>query len=148
MAEKILNIKKITPTFDNIVLTKDVYTEDICGDGGLIMIPKGTPKDVQTVLFVNPKNDLVKPGDLVKINPDKYFIGLKTNQGFVDRNSIKADMLGKDANAVYDIPEVFIDGKDCYLMTNRDISYIINEYEEIENKKSSIIMPSKKKLIV
>ena len=40
-----------------------------------------------------------------------------------------------------------MDGQQCLLLQDRDIDFIIEEYEEITDKSSNIIQPEEKKII-
>jgi hypothetical protein len=74
------------------------------------------------------------------INPRNYAVRKYSE------NSIKNDI---DMNPVvtYNFNIVEMDGKQCLLLQDRDIDYIIEEYEE-DKKPSAIIQPKPKKIII
>ena len=142
-----LKIKKITPMFDAIVTTMDKWEEDVKLNNGLIDTSKtqGTLKEYQKVLAVGTLVRDIKVGDLVWINPTRY--GVKKHQ----EGSLKDGVIKDNPIVTYNFNVLEIDGKQCLLLQTRDIDFIINEYEEIEEtpSQSSLIVPEEDvKLIV
>ena len=48
----------------------------------------------------------------------------------------------------YNFDTVEMDGKQCLLLQDRDIEYIIEDYEEVPDPAPSVIEPVENKLIV
>lgn len=127
-----LNIKKIRLTANYILTTK--YTYDGEPDGGVI-IPKGTLKEYQRVVEVGPMVRTIQVGDLVSINPKRYAV-TKYRE-----NDIKGDIEHMQKIIKYNIPEIEINHETHLLITDQDIEFIIEEYEE--KKPSNIIIPKR-----
>jgi co-chaperonin GroES (HSP10) len=136
-----MKVKKIKPLFNSIVTTMDKYEEDVTNNGVIdASKTEGTLKEYQTVLSVGTTVRDIKVGDVVMINPRNYAVRKYSE------NSIKNDI---DMNPVitYNFNIVEMDGKQCLLLQDRDIDYIIEEYEE-DKKPSAIIQPKPKKIII
>lgn len=136
-----MKVKKVRPMFNSLVTTMNKYEEDV-ETNGIIDATKqeGTLKEYQTVLAVGTSVRDIKVGDVVMINPRNYAV-----RKYKD-TSIKNDL---DMNPVitYNFNIINIDGEDCLLLQDRDIDYIIEEYEE-PKKTSKIIQPAVKKIII
>jgi hypothetical protein len=125
-----LNIKKVKLTANYVLTTKDTYTGE--ADGGVI-IPRGTLKEYQTVVEIGPMVRTVKVGDMVSINPKRYAVTR------YDKNDIKGNIEHMQKIVSYNIPEIEIDHKKHLLITDQDIEFVIEEYEE--EKPNNIIIP-------
>lgn len=141
-----LELRKVQPMFSQVLVTEELYGYDDVSAGGVIVNVKGDIKSYQTVVAVGSDVTQVKPGDVVKINFAKYAI-LKE-----DPNSVKAindnkvvtlrlnevEMTDKDGNSVM-----------CFLIDQRDIQYILKDYDEVVyNKKDELVKIGKTKLIL
>ena len=139
-----LHIKAIKPVFTNILVTGNKYEEDE-KQNGLIIAKKGDLKLYQTVMAVGSMVRDVKVGDQVMINPKNYAVKK------YDPNSVKEDM-GMNSTIGYNMPWVTIDDdkgnpEECLLLVDRDIEFVF-EGEEVLEEKTTLIMPKDKKLIV
>lgn len=135
-----LVIKKVTTLMNKIVTTAEVFETDVT-QNGLIIYHKGSVKPYQTVVSVSEFNKFVKVGDLVVINPKNY-----TKKKFGD-NTIRDDMDANPKEGVY-IPTLDIDGKTHFLITDNDIDYIIDDYEEVPDVPvNKIVTPKAPKII-
>lgn len=133
-------LKKIKPLYSAIITTKDKYSIDDVPKGSLIDPKKiqGSLKEHQTVLFIGTTVRDIKVGDIVKINPTAYaqYAAYKPGDGMrVVINGQEKNLLG------YDIPTVEIDGKECLQIQERDVEYIVEEWEP-EKEESDLIIPS------
>ena len=131
-----IKIKKIKPMFTSLVTTMDIYTEEECSSAEAYK--KGTIKEVQKVMSVGPSIMHIKEGDLVSINPIRYAVRKH------DENSIRSDIEGGNPVLKYEFNVIELDDKPCLLLQDRDINYVIEDYEEIETPKKTgqtIIMP-------
>lgn len=126
-------LKKITPMFTSIVTTMDMYSE--VQYVGSIIDPTKTQRGIseyQKVLAVGSSVRDIKVGDMVCVDPKRFAV-MKHREGTL-KNGIVTD------NPVikYNFDVVEIDGKPCLLLQDRDISFIINEYEEEEDNPAII----------
>ena len=84
----------------------------------------------------------IKVGDLVWVNPTRF--GVKKHQ----EGSLKDGVVTDNPIITYNFDVVEMDGKQCLLLQDRDIDFIIEEWEEVPDKSSPIIQPERKKIIV
>lgn len=139
-----LKIKKIKPMFTSLITTMDKYEKDVV-IGNLIDVSKreGSLKEYQKVLAVGSSVRDIKVGDLVCVNPTRFAV--RKHQA----GSLKDGVVTDNPVTTYNFDVVEMDGKQCLLLQDRDIDFIIEEWEEIPDPTPSpIIQPEKKKLIV
>lgn len=129
--------------FTALITTMDKYEQDMT-TGGLINITKmqGGLKEYQTVLAVGGSVRDIKVGDLVCVNPTRFAV--KKHQA----GSLKDGVISDNPVTTYNFDVVEMDGKQCLLLQDRDIDFIIEEWEEVPDNPSSIIQPEKKPLII
>lgn len=140
-----LKIKKIKPMFTSIITSMDKYKHDVRTTGGLIDTTKqqGGLKEYQTVLAVGSSVRDIKVGDLVCINPTRFAV--KKHQ----EGSLKDGIITDNPIIKYNFDVVIMDDKQCLLLQDRDIDYVIEEWEEVPDPTpSTLIKPEEKKLIV
>ena len=140
-----LKIKKIKPMFTSLITTMDKYEEDIKTSGGLLDVNKqqGGLKEYQTVIAIGTTVRDIKVGDLVCINPTRFAV--KQHR----EGTLKDGVISDNPIVKYNFDTIEIDGKQCLLLQDRDIDFIIEEYEEVPDPTpSTLIKPEKKKLIV
>ena len=140
-----LKIKKIKPMFTSLITTMDKYEEDVRTSGGLLDVNKqqGGLKEYQTVIAVGTTVRDIKVGDLVCINPTRFAV--KQHR----EGTLKDGVISDNPVIKYNFDIIEIDGKQCLLLQDRDIDFIIEEYEEVPDPTpSTLIKPEKKKLIV
>ena len=131
--------------FTSLITTMDKYEHDMTTRGGLIDTTKqqGGLKEYQTVLAVGSSVRDVKVGDIVCVNPARFAV--RKHQAGTLKDGIVTD----NPVTTYNFDVVEMDGKQCLLLQDRDIDFIIEEYEEVPDPTPSpIIQPEKKKLIV
>lgn len=129
-----LNVKKIRPLFDKIVVTMDKYAADeYIGSSSLLDAAKmsGSLKEFQKVVSVGSMVREIKVGDIVCIDPKDYAIHK------YKPNSLKQDMM-EDVIVGYNFTIVEIDHIPHLILKDRDIVYIVEESEE-EKEPSPII---------
>lgn len=136
-----MKIKKIKPMFNSLITTMDKYEKDEYTDGGIIDTTKlkGTLKEYQKVIAVGGTVREIKPGDMVCINPTRF--GVKKHQ----EGSLKDGVITDNPVITYNFDIVEMNGEPFLLLQDRDIHYIIEEYED-ENKVDLIV--PKQKIIV
>lgn len=137
-----LKIKKIKPMFTALITSMDKYEQDVT-TGGLINVTKmqGGLKEYQTVLAVGDSVRGIKVGDLVCVNPTRFAVK-KHKEG-----SLKDGVITDNPVTTYNFDVVEMDGKQCLLLQDRDIDFIIEDWEEISDTENSINIPSKEIII-
>ena len=116
-------LKKVTPIFNGILTTSDVYTIEDCTYNGIVDSEfVGKVKQIQKVIAIGAQVRSVSVGDLVYINFDKYTTPVQT------KDSLKESM-DEYYNSVkqYNIPSVIVDGKELLSIFDTDLVMIINE---------------------
>lgn len=138
-----LKIKKLKPLFTYLVTTMDKYEDDVIS-GGLIDThrQRGSVKEYQKVVAVGPLVRDINVGDIVLINPKNYRV-LKHQEG-----SMKDGVITDNPVVSYNVPTVDINGKLHMYLCDRDIEYVIEEYEEVEDPKPSTIITPPEDIIV
>ena len=138
-----LKLKKVKPLFNMILTTMDTYEDDQI-TGGLIdsTKQKGTLKEYQRIVAVGDMVRIVKVGDLVNINPKRY-AQFKHKQGSLNDGIVQDNPVIR-----YNFHTVEVDNKELLVLTDQDLNFIIEEYEEIEDPKPSIIIAPPKDIIV
>lgn len=135
-----LKIHKIKPVYTRIITTANKY-ESSQKTGNLLDVNKleGRYKEYQTVVRVGSSVREVKEGDVILIDPSRYM-----KRQFSD-NSLREDFVENPIVSI-DIPTITMDDIDYFMIEERDIAYIIEESEEVPDKKTgqSIILPKNK----
>ena len=129
--------------FTNIVTTMNTYEDDIVTASGLLDTrkQKGALKEYQTVIAVGNAVRDIFPGDVVCINPIRYA------QYKHNKNSLK-DLATDNPITGYNFNVVEIDGKDCLLLHDQDIRYVIEDYEEVSDPVPSTLIHPNTDIIV
>ena len=122
-------IKKVRPLFTGVIVTAKKYVgEQTAKKGGLIIDTRkmdGSLNPYQTVISVGSTVRDVKEGDIVKINFSRYAIA-QHRPGKIDA----AENLQKDdVNWAYEIPKIVIEDVDYLFIQDRDIEYVVEDYE-------------------
>lgn len=121
-----LKIKKVVPMFNNLLCTMDRYESDR-KENGVIDVHKqqGDVKEFQRVVAAGPFVKGVKEGDLVLIDPSRYAVK-KHREG-----SLKDGVIGDNPVVKYVFNTVEVDGEQLMLVTDQDIVFVVEEYEEV-----------------
>ena len=130
-----IKIKKIKPMFNAILTTMDTYEDDVTCNS-IIIKTKGTIKEYQKVIAVGNTVRSVKEGDLVCINPKRYAV-VKHQEG-----SLQNGVVSDNPVVRYNFDIIEMNDTPYLLLQDSDISYIIEEFEEIKNEK--LIVPDTK----
>lgn len=132
-----LNIKKIRPMFNQVICTMDKYSDSELKKDGLVDLHKvqNPIREYQTVVEVGPMVRNISVGDLVMVNPKRYS-KMKHQEG-----SLKDGVIGDNMVVSYNFNVIEIDHKQYLLLTDQDIDFVIEEYEEEEEPQSDIIVP-------
>lgn len=139
-----LKVKKIKPMFTALITTMDKYEKDV-KIGGLIDTTRqqGGLKEYQKVLAVGSSVRDIKVGDVVCVNPARFAV--KKHQA----DSLKDGVVTDNPVTTYNFDVVEMDGKQCLLLQDRDVDFIIEEWEDVPDPAPSpLIKPAEKKLIV
>lgn len=133
-----IKVKKIKPLFTALITTMNLYEEDEVTASGLIdsSKQKGTVKEYQKVVAVGDSVRGIKVGDLVCIDATRFAVRKHKD------NSIKTDIEGGNPVLEYRFDIVEMDGKNYMLLQDRDIQFIIEEYDEVEKPKQSNLVQS------
>lgn len=137
-----LNIKDIKPVYTRLLTTAEKYQEDQV-NGVLLDANKleGRYKEYQKVVRVGSSVREVSEGDVVLIDPSRYM-----KRKFSD-NSLREDFVDNPIVEI-NIPTVTMNEVDYFMIEERDIAYIIKDYEELPDPKPNpIIMPRGKRII-
>lgn len=129
-------LKKIKPLFTSIVTTMDKYEDDVIVNG-LVNQTSGTLKEYQKVIAIGSSVRDINVGDMVCINPTRYAVR-KYEDG-----SLKDGIISQNPVTSYNFHTIEIDGKECLLLQDRDIDFVIEEFEEKEEHNSDIILDVK-----
>lgn len=129
-----LKIKKVKPMFTALITTMDKYEHDVLTSGGLIDTAKqqGSLKEYQKVVAVGSSVRDIKVGDLVCINPTRFAV--KKHQA----GSLKDGVIGDNPVISYKFDTIELDGKMFLLLQDRDIDFIIEDYEEVNDTEPQI----------
>lgn len=130
--------------FNSLITTMDKYDEDV-KVGGLIdsKKTKGSLKEYQKVLAIGTTVRDIKVGDLVCINPTRF--GVKKHR----EGSLKDGIITDNPIITYNFDVIEMDDNQCLLLQDRDIDFIIEDWEEVPDPStSSLIMPDKKSIII
>lgn len=130
-----IKLKKIKPMFTSILTTADKFTEQRYMPGTMIIDPTASKtglKEYQTVIAVGDSVRNIKPGDIVCINPERYAVRK------YKKDSLKSDMDEYNNVVVsYNFHIVEVDGKDCLFLDDRDVDFVVEEYEQVEEETIS-----------
>lgn len=136
-----LNIKKIKPMGNCIVVTKDIYTEKDVKKGGLLIKCVGSIKEYQKVIAIGPYVRGINAGDLVCINPKRY-AKYKHEKG-----SLKDGVISDNPIVSYNFNVIELDHVEHLLITDQDIDFVVEEWEDEAPNQNSIIIPEKKIIV-
>lgn len=131
-----LNIKKITPLFTQLVTTADMY-EEVQYDGDIIDNAKkiGTIKCLQKVVAVGgavPKE--IEVGKYVSVDPSRFAKKLHKE------GSLKDGVITDNPILTFDLPIINLNNVPHLLLDTRDIEFVIEDYTEEPDIQENIIV--------
>ena len=132
-----LNIKKIKPMANFLVTTKEEYNDEDIKKGEVIVKVKGTLKEYQKVVAIGPMVRGIQVGDIVCINPKRY-AKYKHNPG-----SLKDGVITDNPVVAYNFNVIELDHVSHLLLTDQDIDFVIEEWEDEKLSANNIIIPEK-----
>lgn len=127
-----------------IITTMDTYEEDQY-NGAILDTTKqkGSIKEYQKVISIGTTVRDIKEGDIVCINPTRYMITKHKNK------SLRNNIVGDEVTVGYKFNTIKLNDKECLVLFDQDISFIIEKYEDVEDPTGPlIIQPEKPKIIV
>lgn len=136
-----LNIKKIKPMANFLVTTKEEYNDEDIKKGEVIVKVKGTLKEYQKVVAIGPMVRGIQIGDIVCINPKRY-AKYKHNPG-----SLKDGVITDNPVVAYNFNVIELDHVPYLLLTDQDIDFVIEEWEDEKLPANNIIIPEKKIIV-
>lgn len=122
-----IKIKRIKPMFTSLVTTMDKYADDQFMSGTTILDAtkrSGGLKEYQKVLSVGDSVRGVKVGDLVCIDPKAYAV--KKHEA----GSLRDGVITDNPVVSYNFDVIELDGQQCLLLQERDITFVIEDYTE------------------
>lgn len=130
--------------FNRLVTTMDVYDDDIYVNGIIDTSRKrGSLKEYQTVLSIGTSVRDIKEGDIVCIDPTRYMVTRHQNK------SLQGNIMGDDLAIGYKFNTIKLEDKECLMLFDQDISFIVEDSEDIkDNTGPVIIQPEKPKVII
>lgn len=122
-------VKKIRPIFTDVYTTAEMLEERDMKVGSLIDVSKANKiiKEFQRVIAVGPHVNGINVGDLVCVNPTRF------GKPYQKKNSIGAATEEYETMISYQFDFIEIDGQPVLKLQDRDISYVVEEYEEVED---------------
>lgn len=137
------NLIKIKPLFNRIVTTMDTYDKDQYSNGVIVNTKqKGSIKEYQTVVSVGTTVRDIKVGDVVCIDPTRYMVTKHKDR------SLQNGVIGDNVILGYKFNTIKLGDKECLMLYDQDISFIIEESEDIEDPRGPAIIQSKKPSII
>lgn len=122
-------VKAVRPLFTGVITTARRYVgEQTAKKGGLIIDTRkldGSMNPYQTVYAVGGTVRDVKPGDVIKINFSRFAKAKHTPGAIDEAENVQSDNLGW----TYEIPLIIIDDIEYLFIQDRDIEYVITDYE-------------------
>lgn len=137
------NLIKVKPLFNRIITTMDVYEKDQYINGLIdTSKPKGSIKEYQRVISVGTTVRDIKEGDIVSIDPTRYMVTKHRDK------SLKNSVIGDEIVVGYNFNTIKLDGKECLMLWDQDIVFVVEESVEVDDAGPTIIQPDKPKIIV
>lgn len=131
-----LVVKKIKPMFTSLITTMDKYEGEIKTADGLVDTTKqvGGLKEYQKVLAIGDSVRGIKVGNLVCVNPSRFAV--RKHQA----GSLKDGIVSDNPITTYNFDVIEMDGEQCLLLQDRDIDFIIEDYEVVPDPTPSAVL--------
>ena len=124
-----------------LVTTKEVYKENKVING-VVTPTMGNLKEYQKVVAVGPVVRGINVGDLVSVNPRRYAV-MKYKEG-----SLKDGVISENPVKHYNFNVIELDHVQHLLLTDQDIDFVIEEYEEEKDEATPKVIVPKTNIIV
>lgn len=120
-----MKLNKITPMFTGILTTMDLVETSVMNNG-LIDVDhqEGTVKPIQKVISAGTSVRSVKEGDFIAISLDRFAIRMHKD------GSLKDGVITDNPVIKYNLPIIEVGGKNCLLIDERDIQFVVNSFDE------------------
>lgn len=127
---------KIQPLFNRIITTMNAYEDDVVENGVIASgKTKGSLKEYQTVIAVGDMVKTIKVGDEVCINPTRYQVMQHKDK------SLKNGVIGDNMMVGYKFHTITLGDKECLVLYDSDIEFIVLEAEDVQESKIIIEKP-------
>lgn len=136
-----LNVKKIRPMANYLVTTRYEYTANDTNNG-VITAKVGALKEYQTVVAVGPVVRGINVGDIVCVNPRRYAVRK------YQENSLKNGIISENPITHFNFNVIELDHVPHLLLTDQDIDFVVEEFEEEKDETKPKVIVPKKKIIV
>jgi hypothetical protein len=121
----------------------DVYEQDQLINGLVDTTKsKGSLKEYQTVISVGDTVRGIKEGDVVCIDPTRYMMTKHNDK------SLRNGVVGDNMTIGYRFNTIKLNDKDCLMLYDQDITFVVEESEDVEEPTVHIIQPEKPGIIV
>lgn len=124
-----------------LVTTKEVYKENKVING-VVTPTMGNLKEYQKVVAVGPVVRGINVGDLVSVNPRRYAV-MKYKEG-----SLKDGIISENPVKHYNFNVIELDHVQHLLLTDQDIDFVIEEFEEEKDEATPKVIVPKTNIIV
>lgn len=114
-----INIKKIKPSYNYIQTTADTDTEA----KGFMRDPYCQYSEIQRIISVGPLVTNYKVGDLIMVSYAKY------RRTSIPKGSAREELNGMQELVHYTIPTLIINDVEYLILTDSDISLVIEDYD-------------------
>lgn len=135
---------KVKPMFNRIITTMDIYEEDQYS--GVVLDTtkqKGSLKEYQKVLSIGTSVRDIKEGDIVCIDPTRYMVTKHRDK------SLQGNIMGDDMAIGYKFNTIKLGDKECLMLFDQDISFIVEESEDVDDPTGPfIIQPERPSIVV
>ena len=124
-----------------LVTTKEIYKENKVING-VVTPTMGNLKEYQKVVAVGPVVRGINVGDLVSVNPRRYAV-MKYKEG-----SLKDGIISENPVKHYNFNVIELDHVQHLLLTDQDIDFVIEEFEEEKDEATPKVIVPKTNIIV
>ena len=142
-------IKTVRPQFTSLITTMNILEEKDMYIKGTNLIDgrkiKKSIDEFQTVIAVGPHVNGIQVGDLVYIDPTRFMKPTqvkKPNQP----DSLKSGMEEYTSEIRYQFDIIELDGQPYLKLQDRDVDYVVEEFEEIEEFNSNPVIVTEEHL--
>ncbi len=128
-----IKLNKIKPLFTSLITTMELYEAECVDQDGIIDTSKATGalKEYQTVLAIGSSVRDINVGDLVCVNPNRFAV--KQHQA----GSLKDGVVSDNPIIGYNFDIIEIQGSPCLMLQDRDISFVVEDYEKVTESGSA-----------
>lgn len=125
-------LKTIRPLFTTVITTMDMVEEKDTLIKGTSLIDtskmKKSIKEYQKVIAVGPHVNNIKVGDIVCVNPTRFMTPVQKKKA----NSVQANTEEYSVEVKYQFDIIELNGSPFLKLQDRDIDYVVEEYEEFD----------------